>query len=186
MFFDVLSIAFGIIKLSIYKLLYPLRVKGVFNARFSHTFVIRTHKNSRLIIGKSCRSRGFLNIYLNRNAQMKLGSGVFCNNGCSFNSVQKIEIGDDVIFGENVKIYDHNHVFNKSGKIKEQGFSVSPVKIGENTWIGSNVTILKGVTIGKNCVIGANILINFNVDDNTIVKYVNGSIVKEKIIIKSK
>ena len=35
-----------------------------------------------------------------------------------------IEIGEGTIFGENVKIYDHNHKFaDLKRSIKEQGFS---------------------------------------------------------------
>lgn len=42
---------------------------------------------------------------------VKIGDNVFFNNGTSIAAKEKIEIGDNCIFGENVKIYDHNHVF---------------------------------------------------------------------------
>lgn len=93
----------------------------------------------------------------------------FFNNDCSINSNQLIKIGG-VLFGENVKIYDHNHRFNEHKPIKAQGFSNGAVTIGERCWIGSNVTILKGSEIGNNCVIGAGCVISGKVPDNSIVR----------------
>ena len=81
---------------------------------------------------------------------------MFFNNYCSVCAQNEICIGDGTIFGENVKIYDHNHVYkDPSVLIKHQGYTSAPIHIGKHCWIGSNVTILKGVTIGDNCVIGA-------------------------------
>ncbi|WP_353322104.1 acyltransferase [Apilactobacillus apinorum] len=83
----------------------------------------------------------------------------------------RIEIGSNTIFGENVKIYDHNHRFNlKNKNISDQGFSNGTVKIGNNCWIGSNTTILKGSEIGDNVVIGAGMVIDSKIPSNTIVK----------------
>ena len=82
-----------------------------------------------------------------------------------------IEIGDGTIFGENVKVYDHNHLYkNTSISIKEQGYSSAPIKIGKHCWIASNVVILKGVTIGDNCVIGAGCVVYKDVPANSILK----------------
>ena len=54
------------------------------------------------------------------------------------------------IFGENVKVYDHNHCYkDRTRLIKEQGYTSAPIHIGEHCWIGSNTIILKGVTIWK-------------------------------------
>lgn len=181
MLYDKFSLLLGYIKLFFCKLFYPTRIHGICKARFSHKFIIRSHRKCKLYIGKRCRARGYLNIYLDNKAIIKLGNNVFLNNGCSINALENIEIGDNTIIGEDVKFYDHNHKFNGQGLIKDQGFSTAPIHIGENTWIGSNVTVLKGVTVGNNCVIGANILLNFNVPDNTIVKNVKNQIIIEEI-----
>ena len=45
--------------------------------------------------------------------------------------------------GENVKMYDHNHVFEDIDlPIKKQGMKIGEINIGENCWLGANVTIL--------------------------------------------
>ena len=101
---------------------------------------------------------------------INIGDNVFFNHYCSVYALNKIEIGDGTIFGENVKIYDHNHVYaDKQIPIKHQGYVSAPISIGKHCWIGSNVTILKGVTIGDNCVIGAGCVIYKDVSSNSIV-----------------
>lgn len=100
----------------------------------------------------------------------KLDKEFFFNNGCSLNSLCGISIEDDCIFGENVKIYDHNHIYTSGNvPINEQGFTMDQVVVGRNTWIASNVTILKGVHIGARCVIGANCVVYKDVPDDTLV-----------------
>lgn len=103
--------------------------------------------------------------------EININNGVFFNHDCSLSSNgASISIGEGTIFGEGVKIYDHNHCYkNTSRLIKEQGYTSAPVVIGSHCWIGSNVVILKGVTIGDNVVIGAGCVIYKDVSSNTVV-----------------
>ena len=104
------------------------------------------------------------------NASIRLGDNVAFNDGCSLHALDSIEIGSETIFGENVKIYDHNHRFaDPDVPIKDQGYSTAPVVIGRHCWIGSNVTILKGSHIGDNTVIGAGCVINGDVPADCVV-----------------
>lgn len=85
------------------------------------------------------------------------------------------------MFGENVKLYDHNHRFtDKQINFKDQGFKVGSIKIGDNCWIGSNVTILCNVSIGDNVVIGANCLIYKSIPSNTVVKNKNDLLIEDR------
>lgn len=102
---------------------------------------------------------------------IRIGKDCFFNNYCSINTNNLVEIGEGTLFGENVKIYDHNHRFSDPDKsIKEQGFSDGEVHIGSHCWIGSNVLILKGSVIGDNCVIGGGYIVNGEIPKNMIVK----------------
>lgn len=113
--------------------------------------------------------KGFI-VTIEDNGRVRIGNNVFFNNYCSLNSLLSIEVEDNCIFGENVKIYDHNHIYTRSSvPVNNQGFTTGKIIIRENTWIASNVTILKGVTIGKNCVVGANCVISSDIPDNSIV-----------------
>lgn len=99
-----------------------------------------------------------------------LEDGVFFNNYCTIACQEQITIGEGSIFGENVKIYDHNHCYKDTLiPIKEQGYTSAPIHIGKHCWIASNVVILKGVTIGDNCVIGAGCVIYKDVPEGSVV-----------------
>lgn len=110
-------------------------------------------------------------VYLGKGARIKVGHNVFFNRGCSINCLESVEIGDNCIFGENVKIYDQNHRFaDRAEIIRNQGYSISPVKIGAGCWICTNAVILKGVTIGEHCVIGAGCVVSQDVPAYSIVR----------------
>jgi acetyltransferase-like isoleucine patch superfamily enzyme len=127
------------------------------------------HSSASLLIGNRVNLRNYCSFVLAQDAKIILEENVFMNNYCSINAIEKIEIGENTLFGESVKLYDHNHEYN--GQIVEhRKFKSSPIKIGKNCWLGSNVTVLKGVTIGDNCIIGAGCLIHKDVPAGSIVK----------------
>lgn len=128
----------------------------------------------RISYGKNFVSRAGFAIRFNntgtKRRYIKIGDGVFFNRHCSITCFDSIEIGNNTIFGENVRIFDHNHRFNLADiPVSGQGYTYEPVKIGNNCWIGSNVVILKGVTIGDNCVIGAGVVLNQSIESNSLV-----------------
>lgn len=84
--------------------------------------------------------------------------------------LEKIEIGENCILGEGLKIFDHNHKYTTSPfSVAKTEFNTAPIKIGNNVWSGANCIILKGVTIGDNVILGAGCVIYKDVPDNTIV-----------------
>lgn len=113
--------------------------------------------------------KGFT-VLIEGDGRVKIGEKCFFNNFCSINALKYIEIGNDSIFGENVHIYDHNHIYKDENiPVNSQGFTYGEVRIGNNCWIGSNVTILKGVTIGNHSVIGAGCVVYKDVPENTVI-----------------
>lgn len=113
--------------------------------------------------------KGFSLIIENKGL-VQIGKDCFFNNYCSIASRKSITIGDGTIFGEGVKVYDHNHCYSDINiPLKSQGYKSSAIVIGKHCWISSNVIILKGVKIGDNSVIGAGCIIHKDVPANTIV-----------------
>lgn len=134
---------------------------------------------ARFIVGKHVTFRKGFSMMIGKNGEVNIGNNVFFNNYCSLNAIERIIIGDGTIFGENVKVYDHNHCYQDLNvPIKEQGFTSAPVNIGKHCWIASNVVILKGVTIGDNCVIGAGCVIYKDVPEESVM------INKQELVIK--
>ena len=129
--------------------------------------------NFSIKFGSHIRFKKYCHILMFPKAELVIDSSVFFNNYCSVNCLEKISIGENTMFGEGVKLYDHNHASGYEESIlivsKDQ-FETAPITIGKNCWIGSNVTILKGVTIGDNVIIGANCLIYKSIASNTVVK----------------
>lgn len=138
---------FALVKIIFYKLIYGAKFSFDSSSTFRNSFCIQIG-DGKIIINKN----------------------IFFNNNCSLNSEDLINIGEGSIFGEGVKIYDHNHRYHdKDIPIKNQGYTHAPVIIGKHCWVASNVIILKGVTIGDNVTIGAGCIIYKDVPSNTVV-----------------
>lgn len=94
--------------------------------------------------------------------------------------LDKIEIGENCILGEGLKIFDHNHEYTTEPfTVSKKEFNTAPIKIGNNVWTGANCIILKGVSIGNNVILGAGCVIHKDVPANSII------INKQEHIIKS-
>jgi len=149
-----------------------IKIHTTFNPKNTAIFRGEGNKIGHITIGENVLLREYCNILVFPNAQLSIGKGVFFNNYCSINCLEKIEIGDDTIFGEGVKLYDHNHLIERglTLHIEKEKYTTKPIIIGKNCWIGSNTVILKGVIIGDNTIIGAGCVIHKSVPANTIVK----------------
>lgn len=126
------------------------------------------HSTSKVRIQDNVDIRNFFNLTTGKQAEIIIHNNVFFNNNCSINCLEKIEIGENTLFGENVRLYDHNHRYNEH-QVFHQDFTTSPIKIGKNCWLGSNVVVLKGVTIGENSIIGAGCIVHKDIPKNTIL-----------------
>jgi acetyltransferase-like isoleucine patch superfamily enzyme len=124
----------------------------------------------KIVIGNEVQLRNNAIIRAGKNSSILIGNYFFANKGLSINALGKVQIGNNTIFGEDVKLYDHNHGYKRSDKnIQDQPYSIGQISIGNNCWIGSNCIILKDVSIGNNCIIGANCVVYKNLPDNTVI-----------------
>ncbi len=137
---------------------------------YSSSFNILTG-NAKISIDSNSIIRSFCSILCGDSGKLEIGMNVFFNNYCSINCLHEISIGDDTIFGEGVRLYDHNHGFKCTDlPFWKQDMKRGKIVIGKNCWIGANSVILSNVEIGDNVVIGANNLIFRSIPSNTIVK----------------
>ena len=140
--------------------------------------VFQIDDKASLIVGNNVFCRNFENFHVS-SGKLILHDGVFINNSCSFNCMERIEIGNGTMMGEGVRFYDHDHIYTAE-KIEKWQWTTAPIRVGRDCWIGSNVTILKGVTIGDNTIIGAGCLIRKDVPASSVVYNDGNVLVKER------
>lgn len=140
--------------------------------------VFQIDATANFVIGDNVICRNFENFHVS-SGKLILHDGVFINNSCSFNCMERIEIGSGTMMGEGVRFYDHDHIYTAE-KIEKWQWTTAPVRVGRDCWIGSNVTILKGVTIGDNTIIGAGCLVRKDIPANSVVYNDGNLIVKER------
>ena len=97
-----------------------------------------------------------------------IGEGAIFNRNCTVVCRQKIQIGDHCLFGPNVCIFDHDHIFDSNG-VSAEKFECSEIVIEEGCWIGAGSIILRGTHIGKNSVIGAGTVIKGHIPPHSMV-----------------
>jgi len=105
-----------------------------------------------------------------------IGRGLAVSDRLHISSINRIEIGDNCLFGSGVYISDHNHGSYKGDEqsspteppIKRKLVSFGPVIIGSNVWLGDNVVIVGPVKIGNGVVVGANSVVTKDIPDNVI------------------
>lgn len=111
-----------------------------------------------------------------------IGEGTGINARAYLSGQGGIEIGRNVIFGPEVKIFSENHNYNDPQQpIKAQGVTRKGVKIGDNCWLGAGVTVLDGVTIAQGCVIAAGSVVTRSIPENSIAAGVPAKIIKNRI-----
>lgn len=164
-----ICLIFSLIKFCFIKMFHFKRFEfSAFNL-FSPFTEIDLDKKSTLKLGKFVRARSGVKIKVRDEAVVELGENTSFNHGCMVISHEKVTIGDDVQFGPNVLIYDHDHDFRIKDGLKNLKYKTAPVEIGNNVWIGANVVILMGTKIGHNCVIGAGSVIKGEYSNNSII-----------------
>ncbi len=129
--------------------------------------VFQIDDRAHFVVGTNVICRNFENFHVS-SGKVILHGGVFINNSCSFNCLERIEIGAGTMMGEGVRFYDHDHIYTTE-TIEKWQWTTAPIRVGRDCWIGSNVTILKGVTIGDNTIIGAGCLIRNDIPSNSVV-----------------
>ena len=114
--------------------------------------------------------------YTDYGKNITIGKNVFINSGCCFQDQGGIEIGNNVLIGQQVVLATLNHDLIPS---KRSNMQPSPIQIGNDVWIGAHATILPGVTIGDGAVIAAGAVVTKDVPKNTVVAGVPAKVIKK-------
>lgn len=127
---------------------------------------LRMSKNAKW---DSCNGADvFYQVILEIKENAELNSKYFSvNTGSVIIAAKKITIGEDVMLGRNILVYDsdHHQVRDENGKMTNMP---QEVIIEDHVWLTSNVTVLKGTTIGKDSLITAQTLVRKDIEENSI------------------
>jgi acetyltransferase-like isoleucine patch superfamily enzyme len=105
-------------------------------------------------------------VYSDHGINIRLGRNVFVNQGCRFNDVGGIEIGDDVMIGPGVSLISSGHPVDPASR--RTGITAAPVRIERGVWLGASAIILPGVTVGEDSVVGAGAVVTRDVPPRTL------------------
>lgn len=117
-------------------------------------------KGARILVSKgaSCEigsgvylSRGCL-LQANEGASLSIAPGVFFNENVRIVVQERVGIGEGTLFGPNVCVYDHDHVFDADGVHAD--LKSAPTTIGEHCWIGANALVTRGAIVADRVCVG--------------------------------
>jgi acetyltransferase-like isoleucine patch superfamily enzyme len=114
-------------------------------------------------------------------AHIEIGEDCFLNRGVMLAALDRIEIGDHVMFANGCFVGDSAHRFDDPDvPVTQQGFaSKGPVRIGSNCWFGVNCVVTSGVEIGERCVIGANSVVTEDLPPGVIAAGIPARVIRE-------
>ena len=137
------------------------------------------HSQAEIVISNSVTINHSNFITIKKNAKLSVGKNTYITRA-TISCLGEINIGENCILGEGMKIFDHNHQYTRHPfSVSKTDFSIGKVNIGNNVWTGANVIILKDVSIGNNVIIGAGCVIHKDVPDNAIIINKQEQIIKD-------
>jgi len=170
-----------------FELIAALRPYLVYGLKFSKGCRVHHQVRLRVTDGGACTFGE--NVVIERFSEVTAGGGnltignnSFIGQGTIIVSKANINIGNNCLIAEQVTIRDHNHKIDAQKNIKDSGFEIASIQIGDNVWIGAKVCILAGVTIGEGSVIGAGSVVTRSIPSNAVAA---GVPAKTKKCIKS-
>lgn len=136
-------------------------------------FLGKTSKKIRGKLFNLITNNTAYNINVQRNVRFSSNISLGNNSGIGEGSLLQgpIDIGSNVMMGEEVFIYTTNHANSDTSipMIMQGNEQPHKVTIGNDVWIGSRVTILPGRNIGDGCIIGAGSVITKDVPNYSVV-----------------
>lgn len=107
------------------------------------------------------------NFFCDYGYNIEIGKGFYANHNCVILDVNKVKIGNNVMFGPNVQVYTATHPLNAQERISgiEMGYAI---EIGDNVWIGGGAIICPGVKIGANTTIAAGSVVTKDIPANVL------------------
>jgi maltose O-acetyltransferase len=89
-----------------------------------------------------------------KTSKIDIGDDVYMNEGCFFDNMERVTLGDRIYVGPEVMFGTTSHEIGGSACRAGPG-RAAPVIVGSGCWIGARAILLPGVTVGEGCVVAA-------------------------------
>lgn len=115
---------------------------------------------------------------------IEIGTNVIFNTDVHIGCVDRVTIGNNVLFASRIYITDHHHgepvaEALRMSPAKRGLVSKGPVVIKDNVWVGEGVAIMPGVTIGENCIIATNAVVTKDIPANSVAAGIPAQVIKQ-------
>ena len=142
-----------------------LSVSGLFKKRNDTQIIISG--GGKMVLKRGVSFKRNVSLTATAGGVLQIGEGVSFNRNCIVICRNEIRIEDGTIFGPNVAVYDHDHVYSKEGILP--GYKNGSVVIEKGCWIGAGAIILRNTHIGEGCVIGAGTVVKGDIPAHSLV-----------------
>lgn len=126
------------------------------------------------VLINSCRSSNPIGgdikttLFAKGNGKIRIGNNCGMSNVTLF-ACESIIIGDNVMLGGSVKIYDTDfHWLNFEKRMNEANGITKSVTIKNGAFVGAHSIVLKGVTIGEKSIVGAGSVVTKSIPDGEV------------------
>ncbi|KAK9667490.1 hypothetical protein K7432_017799 [Basidiobolus ranarum] len=117
--------------------------------------------------------------YVDYGYNIHVGKNSYMNLNCVILDCNRVDIGDNVMFGPNVQVYAATHPLQPKRRADGGPEMAYPVKIGNDVWVGGGTIICPGVTVGDGVTIAAGSVVTKDVPPYVLVGGVPAKIIKE-------
>lgn len=138
-----------------------------------HMGLVNIYAGNLFFEGRCCLAAGSV---LDCSGSMSIGKNFSTNKNAFISCSKKIIIGENVMLGWNVKIYDASgHTVYHYGAAKH---SQAPIYVGNHVWLASYSTLLKGAEIGDGSIVAWGSLVTKALSPKNVLVAGNPAIVK--------
>lgn len=139
--------------------------------------------NNRIKIGKGCGFKQTNMIYIQGDWNIvEIGDDVIFDQNVSVVVAEGTEckIGSECRFANGVRIRTSDQHFIFDGEGKRINYAKN-VYIGSHVWLGASVIVMKGITIGEGCVVGIDSMVTKDIPSRSIAVGKPAKVIKSDI-----